>query len=69
VKIGDLISFKPYGLDDRDWSPPCVVLREWEHLDQNKLPLWVIWCCGYEVILDNDNYEVVHLTSSSQHNP
>jgi hypothetical protein len=61
VKVGDLISFKPIGFGDDDWSNPGIVLREWEHLDRNKKPMWIVWCDGFEIIMDEINYEISHL--------
>ena len=51
MKVGDLISFKPIGFGDDDWSNPGIVLREWEHLDRNKKPMWIVWCDGFEIIM------------------
>ena len=64
MKVGDLISFKPEGFGEDDWSNPCIVLRQWEHLDENKQPMWVCWCDGYEVVMDDTHYDVIKLTSS-----
>ena len=64
MKIGDLISFKPIGFGKDDWSNPGIVLREWEHLDRNKQPMWIVWCDGFEIIMDTINYDVMHWTGS-----
>ncbi len=63
MKVGDLISFKPCGFNEDEWSNPCIVIREWEHLDANKQPLWVLWCDGYELIVDSKHYDVTYLTT------
>ena len=64
MNVGDLISFKPASSNLDEWSNPCIVVREWEHLDQNKQPIWVLWCDGYEVIVDAKYYEIMYLTTS-----
>ena len=67
MKVGDLISFKPEGYSDDDWSNPAIVLYRFEPTAQATLPeMWVAWCEGYECIIDYENYDVVHLTSSLQ---
>ncbi len=63
VKAGDLVSFKPIGFGKEDWSNPCIVLREYEASDTG---LWIVWCDGMHCVMDDENYEVVHLTSSLQ---
>jgi hypothetical protein len=63
VKVGDLILFKPKGAPDDDWSNAAIVVREWEHLDKNKQPIWIAWCEGYECTVDSTNYDVTYLTT------
>ena len=65
MKVGDLISFKPGGYSDDDYSNPAIVLRRFEP-GAHVPPMWVIWCEGYECIVDEENYDVVYLTSSLQ---
>ena len=64
MKVGDLISFRPTGFGDEDWSNPGIVVRQWEHLDKNKQPIWIVWCDGFECTVDPKNYDVVYLTGS-----
>ena len=59
MKVGDLISFKPIGFSDKDWSPPCIVIREFE--PQALDNLWVVWCEGMDCIVDEINYDVAYL--------
>ncbi len=61
MKVGDLISFKPIGFGKEDWSNPCIVLREYEAPDEG---LWVVWVDGIRAVIDNENYEITHLTFS-----
>tara|TARA_Y100001963_G_C6462063_1_gene300596 strand:+ start:155 stop:340 length:186 start_codon:yes stop_codon:yes gene_type:complete len=61
MKIGDLISFKPVGFGKEDWSNPCIVLQEYEAPDEG---LWVVWVDGVKAVIDNENYEITHLTFS-----
>ena len=62
MKIGDLISFKLTDLNKQDWSNPAIVLREYASTPFN-YGMWVLWCDGCEYIIDDENYEVMHLTS------
>jgi len=67
VKVGDLISFKPGGYSDNDYSNPAIVLHRFEPTARATLPeMWVVWCEGFECLVDEENYDVVHLTSSLQ---
>jgi len=63
VKAGDLISFKPKHMHKDDWSGPCIVLRQFE---SSVYKMWVVWCEGDECIVEEDNYEILYLTSSLQ---
>jgi len=64
VRVGDLISFKPEGYSDDDYSNPAIVLRRFEPVTAPDI--WVVWCEGFECIIDYENYDIVHLTSSLQ---
>ena len=65
MKVGDLISFKPIGFGKEDWSNPCIVLREWKGSARKAEDnLWFVWVDGIEAVVDDKNYEVMHLTSS-----
>lgn len=57
MKVGDLISFKPIGFSEEDWSPPCIVLRK---LDKGR-EVWVVWCEGANCVVDEINCDVVYL--------
>ena len=61
MKVGDLISFKPIGFGNEDWSNPCIVLQEYEAPDEG---LWIVWCDNERCVIDNVNYEVMYLTGS-----
>ena len=62
MKVGDLISFKPVGFGNEDWSNPSIVLEQYEAPDEG---LWVVWVDGMRcVIMDNGNYEVMYLTTT-----
>ena len=69
MTVGDLISFKPKGFDADDYSNPAIVLNRFEPTARATLPeMWVVWCEGFECIVDEDNYDVIYLTSSLQEN-
>ena len=61
MKAGDLISFKPINFGLEDWSNPCIVVREYPAPDCG---LWVVWCDGITCVIDDENYEILHLTGS-----
>jgi len=61
VKVGDLISFKPINFGLEDWSNPCIVMSEYESPNEG---LWSVWCDGVFCVIDDTNYEILHLTSS-----
>ena len=64
MKKGDLISFKPVEHDSYDdWSNPAIVLRQ---CFPTHPQMWVVWCEGDKCVIDEDDYDVVHLTTSSQ---
>ena len=64
MKAGDLVSFKPVTFDDEDYSNPAIVLYQFEPAVAPEM--WVVWCEGYECIIDEENYDVIYLTSSLQ---
>ena len=62
LKVGDLISFKPVGFGNEDWSNPGIVLEQYVAPDEE---LWVVWIDGMNcVIHNNEHYEIMHLTTS-----
>jgi hypothetical protein len=63
MKVGDLICFKLVELDKQGWSNPAIVLREYVTAPFN-YGMWVLWCDGSEYVIDDENYEIVYLTSS-----
>ena len=64
MKVGDLISFKPQGYSDDDYSNPAIVLYQFE---QSTAPtIWVVWCEGYECMVVEEDFDIIHLTSSLQ---
>ena len=64
MKPGDLISFKPEGYSDDDYSNPAIVLRRFE--PDTEPGIWIVWCEGFECLVDEENYDIVYLTSSLQ---
>ena len=64
MKAGDLISFKPQGYSDDDYSNPAIVLYQFE--PKTDPSIWVVWCEGYECMIIEESYDIVHLTSSLQ---
>ena len=46
---------------DVDWSNPSIVMHEYESPNEG---LWTIWCDGVYCVIDDENYEIVYLTSS-----
>ena len=58
MKVGDLISFKPIGFGKEDWSPPCIVIREYEVPNSG---LWIVWCDGMDCVVDEENYDIAYL--------
>ena len=61
MKAGDLISFKPINFGLEDWSNPSIVIGEYDKPDEG---LWSIWCDGVYCVIDDQNYEIIHLTGS-----
>ena len=61
MKVGDLISFKPINFGIEDWSNPCIVMGEYESPNEG---LWSVWCDGVFCVIDDTNYEILHLTGS-----
>jgi len=62
LKVGDLISFKPVGFGNEDWSNPAIVLEQYEAPNEG---LWVVWVDGEKyVVMDDGNYEITHLTTT-----
>ena len=61
MKAGDLISFKPINFGLEDWSIPSIVMGEYDKPNEG---LWSIWCDGVYCVIDDSNYEIIHLTSS-----
>ncbi len=61
MKAGDLISFKPINFGLEDWSNPSIVVSEYKSPNEG---LWAIWCDGIYCVIDDENYEIMHLTSS-----
>ena len=59
MKVGDLISFKPCGFGKKDWSPPCIVIREYEPAYTSSP--WVVWCYGMEYVVDEENCDIAYL--------
>ena len=62
MKVGDLISFKPIGFGQEDWSNPCIVVRH--YIPQEDPKWWVVWVDGDLAVVDEENHEILHLTSS-----
>ena len=65
MKVGDLISFKPDGWDNDEWSAPGIITREY---GQYEPPMWVVWVWpdSEQFIINEDDYEILLLTTSSQ---
>ena len=61
MKAGDLISFKPIAFGLEDWSNPSIVMGEYDKPNEG---LWSIWCDGVYCVIDDQNYEIIHLTGS-----
>ena len=62
LKVGDLISFKPVGFGNEDWSNPGIVLEQYVAPDEE---LWVVWVDGMRCVVHNsEHYEFMHLTTS-----
>tara|TARA_B100000085_G_C18482557_1_gene487970 strand:+ start:926 stop:1111 length:186 start_codon:yes stop_codon:yes gene_type:complete len=61
MRVGDLISFKPFGFGKEDWSNPSIVLEQYNSPDE---ALWVVWVDGDKAVIDDENYEISYLTSS-----
>ncbi len=62
MKVGDLISFKPIDFGLGEWSNPSIVMYEYPNPNEG---LWSVWCDGVFCVIDDSNYEILHLTSSS----
>ena len=61
MQVGDLISFKPIDFGLQEWSNPSIVIKEYEAPDNG---LWVIWQDGDTYVIDEENYEIMFLTTS-----
>ena len=61
MRVGELISFKPINFGLEDWSNPCIVVRQYESPDEG---LWIVWCDGVSCVIDDENYEVMYLTTT-----
>jgi len=63
LKVGDLISFKPDEWDNPEWSSMGIIIGEY----MSELPpLWKVWIEGREIVINEDDYQIVRLTSSLQ---
>ena len=66
MKVGDLVRVKNdpdtwLGHGNEDWSNPSIVVGEYESPNEG---LWSIWCDGIYCVIDDTNYEILHLTGS-----
>ena len=61
MKVGYRISFQPIDFGLGDWANPCIVMFEYDSPNKG---LWSVWCDGVFCVIDDTNYEILHLTSS-----
>ncbi len=61
MKAGDLISFKPIHFGLEEWSNPSIVVSEYTPPNEG---LWVVWVDGELGVIDTQNYEIAHLTTT-----
>ena len=61
MKLGDLISFKPIGFGNGEWSNPAILIEEYANPYSG---LWVVFVEGDRFVIDDENYEIMHLTGS-----
>jgi|TARA_Y200000002_G_C22577289_1_gene619251 hypothetical protein len=61
MKLGDLISFKPIGFGKGEWSNPAILIEEYTNPNSG---LWVVFVEGGRFVIDDENYEIIILTTS-----
>tara|TARA_Y100000592_G_scaffold94092_1_gene158325 strand:- start:2122 stop:2322 length:201 start_codon:yes stop_codon:yes gene_type:complete len=62
VRLGELISYKPIGFGREEWSNPSIVVEQCPAPNEG---LIVVYDSGEKFYIDDENYEIVILTSSS----
>lgn len=64
MKVGDLISFKPDGYDNDEWSEPAVIVKKFDYVP----PIWKVWVWSEseQFVINEDDYQIMLLTSSLQ---
>ena len=77
MKRGDLIQFRlnfPHSnTRERPWSDPALVMYQEDPEDYppeevgHKNGLWIVFMKGRRCVIDEGNYEIQHLTNTSQH--
>ena len=65
IEPGDLISFRPDGWENDEWSDPAIVVKRYEDLTPAVWKVWV-WSEQETFIINKDDHEVLLLTSSLQ---
>ena len=65
IKPGDLISFRPDGWENDEWSEPAIVVKRYENVEPAVWRVWV-WPDREEFVINEDDHEIVLLTSSLQ---
>jgi len=75
MKRGDLIQFRlnfPHSnTRERPWSDPALVMYqeddEGSPCAEIENGLWIVFMKGRRCVIDEANYEIQHLTNTSQH--
>ena len=65
IKPGDLISFRPDGWENDEWSEPAIVVKRYENVEPAVWRVWV-WPDREEFVINEDDHEIVLLTSYKQ---
>tara|TARA_B100000886_G_scaffold217376_1_gene150853 strand:- start:38 stop:223 length:186 start_codon:yes stop_codon:yes gene_type:complete len=61
MNVGDLISYKPFDFSREQWSNPSIIIEQCGAPNQG---LFVVYDSGEKFYIDDENYEIVILTSS-----
>ena len=61
MRLGDLISYKPIDFGNEQWSNPSILVEQCPAPNEG---LFVVYDSGEKFYIDDENYEIVILTSS-----
>ena len=61
MQVGDLISYKPIDFGREEWSNPSIIVEKCAPPNDG---LIVVYDSGEKFYIDDQNYEIVFLTTS-----